>query len=64
VDVGDEPPLEARHESLLHLVQLLRVFVARDHNLLARLMQRVERMKELFLSLRLARQEMNVVYEK
>ncbi len=61
LDVGDQAPLEARHQALLHLVQLLRILVARDDDLLARLVQGVERMEELFLRLGLARQEVDVI---
>ena len=61
LDVGDEAPLEARHEPLLHLVELLGVLVAGDDDLLARLVQGVERVEELFLRLGLARQEVDVV---
>ena len=64
LDVGHEAPLEARHEALLHLVELLGVLVARDDDLLARLMKRVERVEKLFLRLRLAGEEMDVVDEE
>ena len=64
LDVGDEAPLEARDEPLLHLVELLRVLVARDDDLLARLVEGVERVEELFLRLRLAREEVDVVDEE
>src|SRR5580698_9357288 len=64
MDVGDQAPLEARYESLFHLVELLWVLVARDDNLLARLMKRVEGVEELLLRLGLSREEMDVVDEE
>jgi hypothetical protein len=64
LNVGHQAPLEAGHEPLLHLVELLGIFVARDDDLLARLVERVERVEELLLRLGLAGQEVNVVDEK
>ena len=64
LDVGDEAPLEARDEALLHLVELLRVLVARDDDLLVGLVERVERVEELFLRLRLAGEKLDVVDEE
>jgi hypothetical protein len=59
--VGHEAPLEARHQPLFHLVELLGVLVAGDDDLLAGLVKRVERVKELLLRLRLACKEVDVV---
>src|SRR6185437_14475860 len=64
LDVGHEAPLEAADEALLHLVELLRVLVAGDDDLLAALVERVERVEELLLRLRLAGQEVDVVDEQ
>ena len=46
------------------LLELLRVLVARDDDLLVRLVERVERVEELFLRLRLAGEELDVVDEE
>ena len=64
LDVGDETPREARDEALLHLLELLRVLVARDDDLLVGLVERVERVEELFLRLRLRGEELDVVDEE
>src|ERR1019366_4566883 len=64
LDVRDEPPLEPRHEPLLHLVELLRVLVAGDDDLLTALVEGVERVEELFLRLRLAGEKVDVVDEE
>jgi hypothetical protein len=53
---------ETRRSSIL--LELLRVLVARDDDLLARLMERVEGVEELFLRLRLAREKLDVVDEE
>ena len=64
LDVGDEPPREAGDEALLHPLELLRVLVARDDDLLVGLMERVERVEELFLRLRLRGEKLDVVDEE
>ena len=64
LDVGDEAPREARDEALFHPLELLRVLVARDDDLLVGLMERVERVEELFLRLRLRGEELDVVDEE
>ena len=61
LDVGDEPPLEARAQALLDLGNVLRRRVARDDDLLSRLVEVVERVEELFLGPLLARDELDVV---
>src|SRR5207249_3827301 len=61
LDVGDQSPLESRAQTLLDLGNVLRRRVARDDDLLARLVQVVERVEEFFLSPLLARDELDVV---
>ena len=64
LDVGDEPPREARHEPLFHPLQRLRVLVARDHDLAIDGVERVEGVEELFLRLLAASEELDVVDEE
>jgi hypothetical protein len=64
LDVGDEAPLEARDQALLHLGDLLRVDVARHDDLPIRVIERVERVEELFLRLLAAREELDVVHQQ
>jgi hypothetical protein len=61
LDVGDEAPFEARAEALLDLGNLFRRAVARDDDLPVRLVEVVERVKELLLGALLARDELDVV---
>ena len=64
LDVGDEAPGEARDEALLHALELLRVLVARDDDLLVGRVERVERVEELFLRLLAPGEELDVVDEQ
>ena len=64
LDVRDQPPLEARREPLLERGDLLRRPVARDDDLLVRVVQRVERVEELLLRALLAGEKMDVVDEE
>ena len=59
--VGDEAPLEARPEPLLEGQDRLRRPVGGQHDLLAVLVDRVERVEELFLGPFLVRDELDVV---
>src|SRR3990172_2601096 len=61
LDVGDEPPLEARAEALLDLWDLLGRAVAGDDDLLARVVEVVEGVEELLLGALLAGDELDVV---
>ena len=64
LDVGDQPPLEARAQSLLDLGNVLRRAVARHDDLLARLVQIVERVEEFLLCPLFARDELDVIDEQ
>jgi hypothetical protein len=64
LDVGHEPPREARHQPLLHALEVLRVLVARHDDLAVHRVERVERVEELFLRLLAAREELDVVDEE
>jgi hypothetical protein len=61
LDVGDEPPLEARAEPLLQGRDLSRRTVRRDHQLAAGLVDRVEGVEELLLDPLLVLEELDVV---
>ena len=64
LDVGDQAPLEAGPHPVLEAVQLLGRQVGRDHDLLVRVVQGVERVEELLHRLFLALQELDVVDEE
>ena len=64
LDVGDQAPLEAGAQPVLERHQLLGRTVAGDHDLLVGVVQRVERVEELFLGLLLVFQELDVVDEQ
>ena len=64
LDVGDEAPLEPRPHPVLEAVELLGRQVGRDHDLLVRVVQRVEGVEELLHRLFLALQELDVVDEE
>ena len=61
LDRDREAPAEARLQALLEARDLLRVAVAGEDDLLLAFEQRVERVEELFLRLRLAGEELDVV---
>ena len=61
LDVGDQTPLEARAQPLLEVGDVARHLVAGEHDLLVRLVDRVEGVEELLLSLLLAGDELDVV---
>src|SRR5439155_7100505 len=63
-DVGDHAPLKAADESRLESGDLGRWSVAREHDLPAAFVERVERVKELLLHRLLPFQEMDVVDEE
>ena len=64
LDVGQEPPLEARAEPLLERCDLPRRAIGGDDDLRAALVQRVERVEELLLDPLLAFEELDVVDEE
>ena len=63
-DVDDDALAEARAQPLLQFLQLARRPVAGDHDLLAGLVERVERVEELDLRLLLLDEELDVVDEQ
>ena len=60
-DVDDDALAEARAQALVELLQLARRPVGGEHDLLAGLVERVERVEELDLRALLAGQELDVV---
>ena len=64
LDLGDEAPGEAAAQPILDARQLRRELVGREHDLLVRLVERVERVEELVLRAVLVRQELDVVDEQ
>ena len=64
LQVGDQPPLEAGHQPMLEVLNFAGRPVAGQHDLLVRLVQRVERVKELLLNPLLAGQELDVVNQQ
>ena len=64
LDVGDQSPLEAAAQAVFEFRQLLRRPVAGDHDLLHRLVQRIEGVEELFLRALFLRQELDVVHQQ
>ena len=60
LNVGHQAPLEARPQAILNR-EIAGVAVGGNHQLLAKLMKGVERMKELFEDLLLALEKLNVV---
>src|SRR5204863_2677359 len=64
LDVGDQAPLEPRAQALLDLRDVFRRRVARDDDLLARLVESVEGVEELLLRALLAGDELDVVDEQ
>ncbi len=63
LEVGDQAPLEARAEPVVHDLQLLGRTVARNHHLSAGLVERVEDLEELRLRALLCGDELYVVHE-
>lgn len=61
LDVGDQSPLEAAAHAIFETGQVLRCHVARDHDLLVVVVQRVERVEERLLRLGTALEELDVV---
>ena len=61
LDVGDQAPLEPRPQPFLERRDLFRRPVGRDHDLTARLVERVEGVEELLLDPLLAFEELDVV---
>ena len=61
LDVGEQAPFEPRAQPRLERLDLLGRPVARDDELLLRLVERVEGVEELFLSLFLALEKLDVV---
>src|SRR4029453_16965428 len=64
LNVGHEPPLEARTQPLLERCDLPRRPIGRNHDLLAGLVQRVERVEELLLDPLFVLQELDVIDQK
>ena len=60
-DVGDEAGLEALAQAVLERAEVARQAVGGEHELAAGLVERVERVEELLLGLRLALEELDVV---
>src|SRR5258708_1854855 len=60
-DIGDKAGFEPLAQALFDGIERSREPVAREHKLPAALVQRVERVEELLLGPRLARQELDVV---
>ena len=63
-EIGDQPPLEATPQALLEGHDLLWGPVARQDDLLAVLVDRVERVEELLLRALLVRDELDIVDQK
>ncbi len=61
LDGDGQPGREARHQPVLHILQLLRVRIARDDDLLAACYQRFERIEEFFLRTCLAGEKLDIV---
>jgi hypothetical protein len=61
LDVGEQAPLEARAQTRFERLDLFGRAIARDHELLLRFVQRVERVEELLLGLFFALEELDVV---
>ena len=64
LNVGDESPLESGAQPLLELLDLVRRTVAAEDDLLLRVVERVERMKELRLRSFLPGEELDVIDEQ
>ena len=64
LNVRDEAHHEAGAQTVVKALDLLRRAVADQHDLLARVVQRVERMEELLLRRDLARDELDVVHKQ
>ena len=64
LDVGDHAPLEARHQACLEARDLGRRPVARQHDLAAAFVERVEGVEELLLHRLLPLEEVHVVDEE
>ena len=62
--VGDESPLESRAHPVFEAREVLRRNIARDHDLLVVVVQRVEGVEERLLGLLFALQELDVVDEQ
>src|SRR5581483_4953702 len=63
-DIGDESPLEARAQTILETLDRLGRPIAREHDLLPFLVDRVEGVEELFLRPLFAGEELDVVDEE
>src|SRR5207302_10033825 len=64
LDICDQAPFEARAEAFLERRDFLRRRVGREHELLPRFIECVERVKELLLRPFFSREELDVVEEK
>ena len=64
LQVGDQPPLEARDQPVFQVLNLAGRPVAGQHDLLVRLVQRVEGVEELLLNPLLAGQKLDVVNQQ
>ena len=63
-DLGDEAGLEALAQAVLERLEVAREAVAREDELAAGLVERVERVEELLLGLDLGGEELDVVDEQ
>src|SRR5213594_3783725 len=61
LDIGDQSPFETRVETLFDFRDLTRRTIRREHDLLLRVIERIERVKELFLRPLLAGDELDVI---
>ena len=61
LNIRDKTPFKARGKPLLQRLDLLRRTVRADDDLLARVVQRIERVEELLLHRLLARDELDIV---
>ena len=64
LDVCDEAPFKARAQTVFERLNLSRMTVARQDDVLVRIVQRVERMEEFFLRMLFLREELDVVDEQ
>ena len=64
LNIGEQTPLKPGTHAILEATKLLWRHITRDDNLLAVIVQSIERMEEGFLGLCLALEELNVVDQK
>ena len=64
LDIGGQAPLKAGAQTILQAFDLLGRAIAGDHDLAARVVQRVEGVEEFFLCTFLARNKLDIVYQQ